>query len=205
MTDLGCVGESFLHTSTTTALPGNVLLEIFDFYRNNHDYTCHGVWKWHLLVHVCQRWRQVVFTSPHRLKLQLLCTFGTPVRKNLGIWPPLPVLVDCGSYSGSPLTPNEEDNVIAALEHHNRVCRVNIYLTSPQLGKVVAAMQEPYPVLRYLSVGLRGGNARALPTGFLGGCAPGLQVVTLSGIAYPALPSLLLRSKSTRLNSSHRR
>ena len=173
-------------------LSDDVLLDIFDSYRNIPVRSYKFGWPWHLLVHVCQRWRQVIFTSPQRLSLQLTCTFGTPVRKNLGIWPPLPVLVDCGSYSGSPLTPNEEDNVIAALEHHNRVCRVNIYLTSPQLGRVVAAMQEPYPVLRYLSVGLRGGNARALPTGFLGGCAPGLQVVTLSGIAYPALPSLLL-------------
>ena len=192
MTDLGCVGESFLHTSTTTALPGNVLLEIFDFYRNNHDYTCHGVWKWHLLVHVCQRWRQVVFTSPHRLKLQLLCTFGTPVRKNLGIWPTFPIAVDYFSYPERGLTHIDEDSIIAALEHPNRVCYVNLYITSLQLGKVATAMQESFPVLKYLRISLEDRNAPVLPAEFLGGCAPYLREVTLSGIPYPTLPTLLL-------------
>ena len=173
----------------------DVLLEIFDSYRKILVWYMVG-WPWHLLVHVCQRWRQVIFTSPHRLNLQLLCTIGTPVRKNLGIWPPFPVLVNYyPNHVTQPagLTPNDEDNAIAALEHHNRVCFVRLKLTSPQLGRVVTAMQEPYPVLRYLSIFLKDGDSTpVLPTEFLGGCAPCLQKVDLFGIAYPALPSLLL-------------
>ena len=44
-------GES--HTTRDTLLD-DVSLGIFDLCRKNHDYTPHEVWKWHLLVHVCQ-------------------------------------------------------------------------------------------------------------------------------------------------------
>ena len=44
-------GES--HTTIDTLLD-DVSLGIFDLCRKNHDYTRHEVWKWHLLVHVCQ-------------------------------------------------------------------------------------------------------------------------------------------------------
>src|SRR6266702_978015 len=71
-------------------LPDNVLLEIFDLCRKSLRYNILPAWKWHLLVHICQRWRQIVLESPHRLKLQILCTHRTPVRKNLGIWPAFP-------------------------------------------------------------------------------------------------------------------
>ncbi|KAI9452424.1 hypothetical protein BJY52DRAFT_1214594, partial [Lactarius psammicola] len=66
------------HSTTIGVLPGNVLLEIFGFCRNNHDHTRRPVWKWHLLAHVCRMWRQIVFASPRRLNLQILCTPGTP-------------------------------------------------------------------------------------------------------------------------------
>ena len=49
-------------------LPDDVLLEIFDFFVEEEgrgpkvDFE-----EWHTLVHVCRRWRSVVFKSPHRL------------------------------------------------------------------------------------------------------------------------------------------
>jgi hypothetical protein len=71
-------------------LPDDVLLEIFDLCRSYFNPVNPVrpllVWKWDVLVHVCKRWRQLVFSSPRRLDLQILCTYGTPVRKNLGIW-----------------------------------------------------------------------------------------------------------------------
>jgi hypothetical protein len=191
-TNLCGADQNSLRVSTMSVLPDNVLLEVFDFYRKNHDYTCHDVWKWHLLVHVCQRWRQVIFASPRHLNLQLLCTFGTPVRKNLSIWPPFPIAVEYVSYPQRGLTPSDEDNVIAALNHPNRVCYVNLYITSLQLGKMSTVIRETFPVLKYLHISLEDGNTPVLPANFLGGCAPCLQEITLSGIPCPALPTLLL-------------
>ena len=48
---------------------------------------------WHTLVHVCRKWRNIVFGSPRRLDLRLYCTEKTPVRKTLEVWPLLPIVV----------------------------------------------------------------------------------------------------------------
>ena len=141
-------GES--HT-TIDILSDDVLLGIFDFCRKNHDYTRHEVWKWHLLVYVCQRWRQVIFASPHRLNLQLSAHSGLLSGRN---WVSGHPSYRRGllSYLERGLTHNDEDNIIAALEHPNRVCYVNLRTTSLQLGKVATAMQAPSPVLKFLPI-----------------------------------------------------
>jgi hypothetical protein len=175
-------------------LPDNVLLEIFDFRRKSHNGLADAnrpVWRWHLLVHVCQRWRQIVFASPHRLNLQILCTHGTPLR-NLGVWPAFPIVMNYYYYSKGGITLSDEDNVVAALEHLDRVCDVRLAVMGSQLGKMATVMQEPFPVLKSLHIFSRDGNAPALPTEFLGGSAPCLLEIHLHGIPYPALPTLLL-------------
>ncbi|KAH9171732.1 hypothetical protein EDB89DRAFT_1069135 [Lactarius sanguifluus] len=170
-------------------LPDNALLEIFDFYRKTDEtYHPQAGWKWDPLTHVCQRWRQVVFASPNRLNLQIICMYGTPVRKNLGIWPAFPIVIN---YKRG-IMPIDEDNVIAALEHHDRVCYLGLYVTGSQLRKMATAMQEPFPVLTCLHVGSKDSDAPVLPVEFLGGSAPRLQEIQLQGIPFPALPTLLL-------------
>src|SRR5216684_6619136 len=64
--------------STIDVLPNEVLLEIFEFYvdkfwRNRPE-------PWHLLVHVCRRWRIIILESPRFLFLRILCPPRTPVR-----------------------------------------------------------------------------------------------------------------------------
>jgi hypothetical protein len=181
-------GEGYRHPTTIELLPDDVLLEIFDFYRDNHQYAC--IQWWPLLVHVCQRWRQIIFDSPHRLNLQILCTHGTPVRKNLGIWPAFPIIINFhNSWSGT--TPNDEDNVIAALEHPGRVSFLRLHMRGSQVKNIVTVMQKSFPALTYLHISAWSENVPVLPVGFLGGCAPRLQEITLSGIPSPALPTLL--------------
>ncbi|KAH9178363.1 hypothetical protein EDB89DRAFT_1170384 [Lactarius sanguifluus] len=183
--------KSHRRATTIDALPENVLLEIFDICRKNHDYTLHSVWKWHIPTHVCRKWRQIVIASPRRLNLQILCTHRTPARKNLGIWPAFPIAIDY-QYLWSGNTPNDEDNIIAALEHPDRVCYLGLDATGPQLGKIVTVMQEPFPVLTRLYIFSRDGYAPVLPAKFLGGSASRLKTIALSGIPFPELPVLLL-------------
>src|SRR5258707_15876333 len=81
---------------TIDVLPDVALLEIFDCYVNQvpeADDNSLGIEAWHTLVHVCQRWRTVVFGSPRRLDLRLFCTDKTPVREMLAVWPPLTIVV----------------------------------------------------------------------------------------------------------------
>ena len=52
-------------------------------------------------------------------------------------------------------------------------------------------MQQPRPVLKCLQMTSEDRNAPELPAKFLGGSAPSLRQVSLYGIPYPTLPSLL--------------
>ena len=174
-------------------LPDDVLLVIFDLYRKNQDQVFPPlvVWKWHVLVHVCRRWRQITFSSPRYLDLRILCTYGSPVRKDLGIWPALPIVVKYGASQGG-ITPYDEDNLNAALEHPDRVSHVDLFITGSQLGDVAMAMQEPFPVLTHLSIFTPNIIVPVISSGFLGGSAPCLQEVELTGVPFPTVPALLL-------------
>jgi hypothetical protein len=88
---------------------------------------------------------------------------------------------------------NDEDNVIAALEHSDRVCELKVLSAmGSQLGKITTVMQEPFPGLRHLEIITQDRNPPVLPAKFLGGSAPRLHYMFLSGIPFPALPTLLL-------------
>ena len=161
-------------------LPDIALLEIFDLYV---DGARTGAW--YTLVHVCRKWRYVVFGSPRRLNLRLSCKPRTPVRKTIDVWPLLPILVSAYGHCGV-------GNIIAALEHNDRICELNLDdLPKSQMEKVFAAMQRPFPALKELYLNsLR--ETSVVPASFLGGSAPRLQELWLTSIPFPGLPKLLL-------------
>jgi hypothetical protein len=143
--------------------------------------------EWHTLVHVCQKWRYVVFGSPRRLDLRLLCEDRTPVKEILDTWPPLPIVISnyCIEKWGV-------DNIIAALEHNNRIFKVNLEnISSSQFEKVLAVMQQPFPELTYLKLWSHD-EVPVIPASFLGGSAPRLRTLYLESIPFPELPKLLL-------------
>src|SRR5229473_4140722 len=135
---------------TIDVLPDVALLEIFDCYMNKvreEDGDDVEAQAWHTLVHVCRKWRSIVFGSPLRLNLQLHCTEYTPVREMLAIWPPLPIIIRRDGEAW------DIDNIVAALEHNDRVCEINLmYISSWELEEVLAPMQKPYPALTDLTI-----------------------------------------------------
>jgi len=163
--------------------------------------------EWTTLVHVCRRWRYIVFASPRRLNLQLLVKAKTPVRKMPDIWPALPIVISPEIGKADSLV-EIADNVVAALEHPDRVCHValnSISFRSSELERVLATMQNPFPVLRCLrlcwlselpwelpSSWSPDETAAVIPDSFLGGSAPLLRILMLSNVVFPALPKLLL-------------
>jgi hypothetical protein len=171
-------------------LPDDVLLEIFDYYmglRFEDWRTMTNAWQ--LLVHVCQRWRCLVFASPRRLNLQLCCTPATPARDTLDVWPALPLIIWDDIYSSSIM-----DNVIAALEQSNRVRVLSLWdLVGWQIEQVLTAMQVPFPELTHLQLTSRDEMPpRSISDSFLDGSAPRLQSFVLHGIPFPGLPRLHL-------------
>jgi hypothetical protein len=171
-------------------LPDEVLLAVFDFCADEYQFAKYRKEEWQSLVHVCRRWRSVVFGSPRRLKLQLVCTARTPVSDTLDVWPALPLFILCDNDEYR--TPSI-DNMIAALKRNDRICNITLLgVPSPHLESILPAMQEPFPELTDLKLRLYNETLTVLPDSFLGGSAPLLRVLSLSGILFPGLPNLLL-------------
>jgi hypothetical protein len=172
-------------------LPDDILPVIFNFYvdANGETSSKGSTDRWQLLVHVCHRWRRIVFESPRRLNLQLGCTPGTPVRDALDIWPPLPLLI----WSKSAQPTDSVDNILAALERVNLVRQIDLRdAPSSHLETVSAAMQVPFPELTVLVLDSKDETVPVLPESFLGGFAPCLEHLQFGRIPFPGLPKLLL-------------
>ena len=169
---------------TINVLSEDVLLEMFTFY----VYEDSDLDGWQKLVHVCRKWRSVVFASPHPLNLQLLCTNKRPVEKMLDIWPALPIVLSGGYDKVDGI-----ENIIAALEHNDRMHK-NIFedISDQLLGGIGAMPPQPFPVLTFLRLESSYESLLILPESFLGGFVPHLQYLLFVGIAFPALPKLLL-------------
>jgi hypothetical protein len=190
-------------------LPDDVLLAIFNFFVvGDQDLPSSGdrpgvvlrngaskrtVDWWQPLVHVCRRWRDLVFGSPRCLNLQLYCKLRTVMMKTLDVWPALPFIIE--GYSSD----TSVDNLISLLGHSNR--QINLKsrpLTTSQIEKVWTAMQVPFPKLTALTLDSLLSQSETLtvvPDSFLS--APRLRVLTLLGIPFPGLKKLLLFANLT--------
>ncbi|KAI9430940.1 hypothetical protein H4582DRAFT_2085898 [Lactarius indigo] len=202
---------------TINVFPDIVFLDIFNFcLRGSTSSTMSmtGVIqrtrKWLILIHVCQRWRRIIFESPRGLNLHLSCSYGTPVRRNLHSWPiTLPLAI---YYTSDPshLTPEDEDCMIYALKRATRVQCIDILVPGPLLRKVTTIMQKSFPVLTHLGLADSsdfdellaplipgaGGLPPAIPGRFLGGSAPHLQDFRLERVPFPQLPTFLLSARN---------
>jgi hypothetical protein len=175
-------------------LPDHVLLEIFDFNKVVDIYYIPGlsniVW-WETLTKVCRRWRYIILASPRRLDLRLHCSEKTPTKRLLDIWPPFPITLDC--FSTVTMDDKNVENVIAALERHDRTSMIFILgHNGSTLEKLFAVMQGPLPVLTHVHVITKDESAPVLPETFLSGSAPRLQSFTLHGIPFPSFPKFIL-------------
>ncbi|KAH9047231.1 hypothetical protein EDB84DRAFT_525790 [Lactarius hengduanensis] len=174
---------------TIRKLPDEVLLNIFRYYLNASPRF------WPRLVHVCRKWRRIVFASRRALHLRLFCTHGTPVLETLDCWPALPIVVQYGgSPAHDPPAPEEDDNIIAALKQSDRVNSISLTVTSPLLEKL-SAIERPFLELEKLVLLARDSVLLSLPSAFRWG--PRLGTLHLTRIAILALPQLL--SPSTGL------
>ena len=166
---------------------------------------------WQRLVHVCQKWRKIIFSAPRRLNLVLICEDGKPVRNTLYVWPPL--LIKMFYYGIQKSTGDvkskfgdDVDNIIAALEHKDRVCEMTLLnAPSSEMEEMLAAMQEPFPELTDLKLRPSSPFGEApvvrLPDSFLGGSAPCLRTLSLDRFLFPFLGLQKLLSSASGLNS----
>ena len=170
---------------TFETLPDDVLLEIFACYL--YLDRSEEINVWHMLVHVCQRWRYPVFASPGHLNLRLECTTETRAREMLGVWPPFPIVI-----SGESGYMTGVDNIVAALEQRDRVREIKLeHIPDSKMDAFVPAMLGPFPALDGIIFGTDDKGMGVVPDLFLGGSAPQLQWLSFHAIPFPALPTLL--------------
>jgi len=175
-------------------LPDEVLLEIFGFYTANplprRSYEDDA---WRTLVHVCRRWRYIVFGSPRRLDLRFLCV-NKRLTKTLDIWPELPIVIHVGHGVEIRDLPSVT-NIISVLQLHDRVCKIHICGVPNSLLEELATMSEPFPALIELELVSAEEDPPIFPDSFLGGSVPSLRLLDLCSIPFPGIRKLLLSTR----------
>ena len=162
----------------------DVLLIIFSFYREESPFH------WHRLAHVCQRWRRIIFASPHTLHLFLSCTSSTPVARTIDCWPPLPLILRFDSWPS--YSPVGDDNIVAALKHHDRIRCVELFLTDSLVEKLNAHVTEPFSELVELCIKSESDKPLILPGPRH--WSTHLRILHLKRAFLPSLPVLLFFS-----------
>ena len=168
-------------------LSDDILLTIFHYYLDASPRI------WLKLVHICRRWRRIVFKSQRSLYLQLFCTPGTPVLKTLSVWPALPIVVEYGGSPTSdlPVPKDDYDNVVAALKHSNRVSSISLTVTKPLLEKF-PAIWKPFSELENLVLMCSNDVPLTLSSTFRWGSR--LHTLHLTRVTIPPLLQLLFLS-----------
>ena len=179
---------------TVDILPDDALLEIFSFYlveASDH------IEPWLPIVHVCRRWRSIIFESPRRLDVRVLYTPKRQVEVMLDTWPNLPIHILCATADGYKAWRwHGENNLIAALEHTDRICQIQLDGPGSQLEGILLAMRKPFPALTGLDISSSGdtdlGAMAGSPEAFLGGCAQHLRSCKLWEVEFLGIWKLLL-------------
>ena len=110
---------------------------------------------WHRAIQVCRRWRYLVLESAFYLQVSLVCARGTPVADMLAHSPPVPLIIDHIDEEYHILSPEDEEGIILALKHRDRVRRIRITKSVSILQKLVIALDGEFPILEYLLISNR--------------------------------------------------
>ena len=194
-------------TTSIHILEDDSLLHVFDLYRpflldngrgdeallwGGKGLCVRGRW-WYKLAHVCQRWRNVILGSASYLDISLVCTHGTPVADMLAHSPPLPLAIDYVKKV-TDITAKCEEGIILALRQRDRVRGVRLQMPVTNLQRLIAAMDEGYPILEYLHIMLPIEDNSTILTFPEILQAPHLRHLRLKGFALPIRSRLLTTS-----------
>ena len=188
------MSHSPIHT-----LNDDALLNIFYLYRlgipdeYDEDGNPNGDWGgqrwWYKLAQVCRRWRYLILASPSQLDLHLLCTHGVPIVDMLAHSPPLPLTL---YYAAGKCrtAKKDEEGILLALRHSDRVHYIALRLPTPVLRKIFTTMDKQFSILErfYIFSMTEGETSLVLPRTFQ---APHLRHLSLLRVALPIGSPLL--------------
>jgi hypothetical protein len=180
---------------TINDLPDELLVEIFDFYRQGSE-DGYQWWsiklEWFRLIHVCKRWRVVMFASSSRLDLCFVLSrneggnMKTIMSRH---FPPLPIDINY-KYRGAVKT-KDMGRMLAALKRPDRIRGITLSGTAANLDKFFMAATCPFPALESLALRNHYDQLK-IPATFLKGSNPHLRSLELHTISLPSTSRLLL-------------
>jgi hypothetical protein len=190
-------------------LPDEVLLEIFDSYRQNLKIfgsylqnidQCGHQWRkkyaWFNLAHVCRRWRSVVFASSSRLDLNIVVGPKKPGHIKTILSGHLPILIDYLRLDRpEDITDSTLWRMRAALRHRDRVREISLRGWDVIFGKFIRAINHYFPALESLVLSFPYGNEPDIPATFLRGPDQSylpLRRLRLNGAPLASVSELLL-------------
>ncbi|KAH8977260.1 hypothetical protein EDB92DRAFT_823068 [Lactarius akahatsu] len=185
---------------TLSTLNYDVLLKIFDWYRlynttdeNQIDQGWNLERWWYRPIHVCRKC-QLILSSPTRLDLHLVCTYGIPVETMLSHSPPLPIIIYYPEITGRIPAADDEESALFALQHRERVRRIHVAAPTAILCNLFKVMDNEFPVLENLTLhsSTESRTGSMLPEKLE---APSLHQLTLSNIALPIQSPLLRQAE----------
>jgi hypothetical protein len=168
-------GRGQLPDLTINDLPAEVLLDIFNLYRESlYDYQWTERYAWVNLAHVCRNWRTVVFAHPSHLNLCITVGPRKPNHIETILSGPFQILIDY-KYINKDIDRSFTSNppalrrLHAALKHPDRVRGITFEGTSAGFDKFFEATNCPFPVLESLLLSPALGYELKLPDTFLRG------------------------------------
>jgi hypothetical protein len=155
---------------TINNLPNELLIEIFDFYRQ--DITRRRNWRkehlWFNLSRVCKIWRALMFASSTRLDV---CLFlkpnnGTHMKTLMSTDPRIPIIIEYNTYGA--VTAKDIGRLLSALKRPDRIRGIDLSsLTGTQLDKFFKATKCPFPALESLELRSNCDQVLKIPPTFL--------------------------------------
>ena len=156
---------------TINHLPDEILLVIFDLYRqgvDSYDHQWREKYVWFNLTHVCRRWHAVVFASSSRLDLSITVGPIKPEHIETILSSPLPILIDYKCMY-QDMTSSALWRMRTSLEQRARVRGISFEGSIGQFNELFIATNCNFPILESLVLRCEYHKELDLPDTFLGG------------------------------------
>ena len=119
----------------------------------------------------------------------------------LAHFPPLPLILDYLDEEGK-MTPEDEEGILLALQHRDRVRRIRFRMPAANLRNLIAAMDGEFPILEFLYIGspAKHGTTLIIPRTLQ---APHLLHIGLENFTFPIQSPLLMTGVGLTTLSLH--
>ena len=158
------------------SLPDELLVEIFDWCRLDDEFRWNHRRRWHNLLQVCRRWRDVMIEWAIRLKIGFLCNPANPITTMPSGLIQIPLIIRFKYLY--PVPTRFRENLVLALQNRHRVYGITTSNWGLEDLGLHEALDNAFPMLETFSL-TESHAGQVLPLDFV---APRLRALHLRNI-----------------------